>query len=249
MFKHNDSIRHHRGGASVLDVVVTFVVVVCAVCVLLPVLARAGEGGVLGCLDNARGFGAALLSYGAEHDSVMPADTRDLDPGDDVDELRFVASTEDQYANSWLGHVESYLPSDPEALDCPVIDDHRKGEWWPTDYVINRWGVGMSTESATEPARALLVGEPNMQRGSVDMLADIIAWADWGPRPDLEQKMVGSLSFVFADGHGERITIAEGDNPHLAVYSQIMQARPGDAENYRENWLWWYQDQTRPAGR
>lgn len=236
-------------GATVIDALVGTVLLLAAACLLVPALAWGDEENVLTrCLDNARGMAAALQAYAADHDGRMPGDLRDDNPADDWDNIRVIPDSELGYSLSWFALAEGYLPADPADLDCPIVDDQRKGEWWQTDYVINRWGIGRSPEIAAQPAKAVLVSEPNMQRGSITILADVIAWSDWGQRLDLEQNQVGSISFVFVDGHGQRVTVAEGLSPHLSVYSDIYMAQPADAD-YLSNWLWWTPDQALHYGQ
>ncbi|MCC7408889.1 MAG: hypothetical protein IT442_12510 [Phycisphaeraceae bacterium] len=219
------------------------VAITCAL--LLPALSHATDTESLkaACLNNAQAMGSALLGYASEHGGVLPADHRDLNPADTLDGTRANPDSEEAFAASWFAKVESSVS--PEQLDCPLVDDQRKGDWWPVDYVINRWAINTSTAVAAEPARGVLVAEPNMFRGSVETLADCVAWYEWGPRPDLEQNMVRSLSFVFMDGHAARIAIPEGDTPHLVDYPQILMSAPA-ATDYTTNYLWLYQGQQRP---
>lgn len=176
------SIHNPRGGltrrphgVTILDVLVASVLTVSGAALVLATTTELQDQ-MTACLDKARGMGTALLAYSADHANLMPGDSRDPNREDAVDKLRHAPGTEQEYAQSWLAKLDGYMVIGPEALDCPVVDDHRKSDWWPADYVINRWGIGTSTAVAETPSQAVLAAEPNMTRGSVGILADVFAW-------------------------------------------------------------------------
>jgi prepilin-type processing-associated H-X9-DG protein len=233
------------------DALVTVAVGGVALALLLPAVVRgSGEDNITRCLANARGMVGALGSYVVDHSNRMPGDEAGAVPAEEWinDALRPIPDSEQAYAGSWLGKIESYLGTDLSGLDCPVVDDHRKGDWWPSDYVMNRFGINTSPDMAAAPSKAVLVGEPNMARRTVMYLGEIVAWYEWGPRADLEQNQVHSLSFGFVDGHVARVAIPQVESPHLVSYEQLELAKPGDADFY-SNFLWWYSGQALPAGR
>jgi len=242
-------IRNVRSAYTCLDVLVGLMATCTVVALLLPAAVKAtGPADI--CLANAGGLAQSLLTYAAAHASVMPGDDRcpqaAADPVQDV--LRGIPLSQDQFDASWLAKLNSEATVDTQALDCPLASDQRRGEWWPTDYVINRWAIHTATDVAADPDKAVLVGEPNMQRSTLLFLAESIGWSDWGTRTDLEQNQVGSLSFAFVDGHAVRVQVAAGDEPHLANYAEIFMAQPA-AEPYERNYLWWTTAQSLPNGQ
>jgi len=230
----------------------TLLVLCAMLCIwLVPALARAnGDGGALAaCLDKARAMTTACLAYATDHAGTLPTDGRNPDPVDLADHIADaiteVPASQTTFDISWFAHLAGYRSANPDDWDCPIIDDQRKTEFWPTDYVMNRWAINTNPDIADEPDRAVLIGEPNMYRGGFLTLLELIAWSEWGPRPDLEQHLAGSLSFGFIDGHAVRLTIPDVDSPHLLDYPELYLADPGQSHT---NYLWLTTDQTLPTG-
>lgn len=224
-------------GATIIQALFMVVIVGLAAAVFMPALTASGTDTLTECLQRCQGLLQATLAYVGDQGRI-PCDLR-------AGWLREPPQNEVELTQSWFAQLQGYVSSDPSAVDCPVSDDHRKGPFWPTDYVLNHFGINQSPDVAAEPARALLVAEPNMTRGSVEQLDEILASAGWGPRPDLEQHRAASLSFGFADGHALRLGIPQVDYPYLILYPEVYSSSPGS----HDNWLWWYPEQEPPLGR
>jgi hypothetical protein len=161
---------------------------------------------------------------------------------------------------SWLGQLQGYLGDDRQRLDCPLVNDHRKGGYnaetdrhvWDTDYSINRFALNTTTDAADEPSRAVLFGEPNMPRATISYLPEVIAWRQWwmnqaGERTDLEQVVADSVSFSFADGHAVRVIVPDVEHPFLAAYPELALSAgsppTGSHVAMFSNYFWWHREQ------
>jgi len=219
------------------DVLVVLGVALAAATLLAPVLAASPglQAGIMGCLAHCRAMGVASLAFAQDHAGTLPEDNsaRGTNPRDLRNET---PASAEAFEKSWFARLSGYRAEDAAQWDCPLVGhtlkrdgrtvlDHRKTEHWPSDYCLAFLGVGMSIDATAEPARVVLIGEPNMFRTPVGALQDIFARPNW-VRADHEQTIAGSVSFTFVDGQTVRVPVAEAEDATLGEYPQIL-FRPG----------------------
>jgi prepilin-type N-terminal cleavage/methylation domain-containing protein len=233
-------------GFTLIELLVVISIIALLIGILLPSLGAARMTAWRNaCMTNSRSLGQAMLTYDSDR-RRLPPDLRtspQANPPYTGGVVLNVPTTIEARDRSWFGQLNggSYIPDDPNAFDCPVVDDHRKvpedistlppGERrvWYTDYVINRYAINQRPETAADPSRCTLVIEPNMARGSVMIFEHTIASRNWFTgdgvgRTDLEQRKAGSLSFGFVDGHVTRVPI-DRDEPYPRM-TQMAEVYP-----------------------
>jgi hypothetical protein len=234
---------------------VTVAVSMVLVGILMPALSQANQSAAkTKCQLNAKTVTEAALRYAMDHRNRTVPDLRaagytwvdgNTVPAKMPYDLDNPPKTFDDLRRSWFGQLEkTYLAGELDVVDCPVIDDHRRqgfldaktGQYtWPTDYSINRYGINVSLDLASEPSRNVMLGEPNMPRAFVTTITSCIAYYVWwgnGNREDLEQKKAGSLSFGFVDGHAVRVTVPNVKLPFFnEAYPEIATEYPTPTTN------------------
>ncbi|MCC7406796.1 MAG: prepilin-type N-terminal cleavage/methylation domain-containing protein [Phycisphaeraceae bacterium] len=220
---------------TLIELLVVITIIALLIGILLPSLGTARlSAQKTVCSGNAKSLAIIALAYSGDHNGLCPPDRRSRPNGNPLLNYRglgtvdVVPRTKEDFDKSWLGILQAggYISSDPNVYDCPVADDHRKlpedasllprGEQriWYTDYVMAHFAINQSTETAADPLRCMILGEPNMPRGSIVTFEYTIASNSWFPpggRRDLEQHKAGSLSFAFVDGHVARVPIPTDD--------------------------------------
>ncbi len=253
-----------------MEMVVVAAMVVVVFAIVLPAVGTARRSAAkTACQTNIRHVGDAALDYSRANRNRMVPDLRwpawRLGPDGSRQQRANAWNTQPPYdpavrKQSWLGQLDPYLGEYRRRLDCPLVNDHRKGGYnsdedhyvWDTDYVINRFGLNTPVDVADEPSRAVLFGEPNMPRTTVSYLPEIIAWSTWWAynpdvRADLEQLVAGSVSFGFVDGHAVRVTVPEVNIPFVAAYPELALSAgsppTGSHIAMFNNYLWWRSSQ------
>lgn len=222
-----------RAGFSLMELLVVMGIASAAAALLIPAVGKAQQSMQLsGDRNNSAAVGSAILAYAADHRQVMPYDGRKSKDGRPT--VDRAPSTYEAREASWFGRLEAgYLNGNYKTLDCPVVDDHRKvgasiayrPPWvWPTDYVMNAMALNVSVELADQPSQNVLVAEPNAPRGTVTVIAHVVAFEDWGYADRLEQNVAGSLTFCFVDGHAARIRIPAMKQARYAAYPELALA-------------------------
>lgn len=265
----NLSDRKPRGGHTLLEMLVVTGLVTAAFAVALPAIGTARQSAAkTTCQTHARYISNAALAYSRNFNGRMVGDRRvpayTLDSrGNRVPSSsywsKWTVDAPSLVPLSWLADLGPYI-DDRRHLDCPIVNDHRKASYieeedrfaWDTDYTINRFGLNTSVDSADEPSRAVLFGEPNMPRATLTILPELVAWWMWwrnneDRRADLEQLQAGSLSFSFVDGHATRVKVPKIDLPFLAAYPELSLSSgsppQGATLSQFNNYLWWRTDQ------
>ncbi len=265
---------------TLLEMLVVIAIAAGAMTLLLPAIsASKRSAATTSCQTNIRFLTQANLSYARDHSGRCVPDLRapayeQLADGtrqlyrDGQAAYRTVINTAEDRKASWFGQLErSYLEYDMASMNCPVVDTHRwfgydseTRQWaWPIDYAINKFGVNTTTDSADEPSRSVMFGEPNMHRPQISFIVDVIAfYLWWGDDPenrsDLEQWQAGSLSFGFVDGHASRVRVPKVRVPFLESYPELALSAgspppPGSPGAYM-NYFWWNSGQViDPQGR
>ncbi|MCC7407341.1 MAG: hypothetical protein IT442_04670, partial [Phycisphaeraceae bacterium] len=234
-----------------------------------------------GCQGNTKFLCDMALHYAAEHQNIGVPDERkpayrvfggQIVPANNYGWEIGAVTTEADHRFSWLGILEDkgYLPTENLGrLICPVIpNDHRRNSsydrdtgiyHWPTDYVLNTFGLNASTELAEEPARNVMVAEPNMTRAAVNFFVLSVEPGTFGiGRNDLEQQRVGSLSFGFVDGHASRVRIPNEDSSVnrakailLGSYPELalsLGSPPISMTSAYNNVMWWHRGNVAGTG-
>lgn len=273
-----------RGGYTLMELVVTASITTVTFTLLMPGIGQVRQSSAMtGCQGNTKFLCDMALHYAAEHQNITVPDERrpayrvssngQVMPASDYGWEVINIKTEADRRLSWLGVLEDkgYLP--PENLGrliCPVIPNvHRRQTsydrekniyYWPTDYVLNSFGLNASTEMAEEPARNVMVAEPNMDRGAVNYMVMSIEPGTFGlGRNDLEQHRVGSLSFGFVDGHAARVRIPDGGGTIterakiilLGSYPELalsLGSPPKSLSSAYSNVMWWHRGNVRGTG-
>ncbi len=259
--------RQSRRGFTLIELLVVISIIALLIGILLPSLGQAKLSAMkVKCQANCKGITAAGHSYAADHNGKCIPDEREpaweikdgvktLIPSVRNSDFRTTPKTEEERKLSWFGQIETtYLSGERSAVDCPVIDDHRKDNKdsvtglyiWYTDYSLNRFGFNRALDSADEPGRNIMFGEPNMGRASFTAIQEIVAfWMWWGgderDRMDLEQLKAGSLSFGFVDGHATRVPIKDVKIPWLEEMPELSLSAgsPPTRPNPGNNFTWW----------
>ncbi|MCC7203700.1 MAG: PEP-CTERM sorting domain-containing protein, partial [Phycisphaeraceae bacterium] len=237
--------RRRHAGVTITEVVVTAAITTVTFTLLLPGIGMVrSSSAVTSCQSNAKFLCGAFLDYAVEHQNIGVPDERkpayklvngNVVPASDNSWATSLISKLSDRKLSWFGILEDGQYITPDQLGrviCPVIPNaHRRqtslvsatGVYnWPTDYVINTFGMNASIELAEEPARNVLVGEPNMDRGAVNYMVMCIEPGTYGTRNDIEQHRVGSLSFGFVDGHAARVPIPDATGPTMQDRAKII---------------------------
>jgi hypothetical protein len=259
-----------------MEMVVVIGIVAVAVALVLPAVGTARQSAAkTNCQLNIRHISDAALDYGRSHRGRMVADLRwpawILAPDGTRHRRTDAWNTAPPWGHemrqrSWLGQLDVHLGDDRRRIDCPLVNDHRKGGYirdenrytWDTDYIINRFAINTSIDAAEEPSRAMLFGEPNMPRTALSILPDVLAWGAWWrtssvERSDLEQIIVGSVSFSFVDGHAVRVVVPRTELPFLAAYPELALSAgsppTGAPQAMFNNHFWWNRQQVQtPLG-
>ncbi len=254
-------------GFTLIELLVVISIIALLIGILLPSLGQAKLSAMkVKCQANCKGITAAAHSYAADHSGKCMPDDRvpawELKDGvktaiQSVKDATFegIPANADELKLSWFGQIEnSYLSGERSAVDCPVIDDHRKagfdsntGLWrWYTDYTLNRFGFNRALDTADEPGRNVMFAEPNMARASFASNSQYIVafymwWGENRNRMDLEQLKAGSLSYGFVDGHAARVPIKDVKIPFLEDMPELSLScgSPPTRGNPGNNMLWW----------
>jgi prepilin-type N-terminal cleavage/methylation domain-containing protein len=261
MFDRHPCARWQTGAFTLIELLVVISIIALLIGILLPSLGQARlSAAKTGCQANMKSITGAAQTYATDNkgknipDKGKPAWTissgeKQLDAANVNYCMGVFPTNEETLKACWFGQIFSrYLNSEYDAVDCPVIDNHRRQgtNWWPTDYSLNMWGVNAPLDFAEEPSRGVMFGEPNMGRKFVGPITSCLAYYMWwsgSARDDLEQRKAGSLSWGFVDGHAARVTVPDVKLPFFEVgYPELMTDEPTPTSNvtkaHNNNFIW-----------